>query len=375
MAGDEGLGDQETAVSLDRAPEVLNVKLAGGRFSPRLLPISALPTLKALEELANEAAHSLALEAAGKKRLKRTDLQLALTGTIGEGSVKFDLAIIGLAGLLTLGAPADQADILIARIESAVAGQVSSNSPRVLAKYQKLQETLDPGEVLSLSGPTGKSSTMVVLPREIGFIPAEAGIPEPFSLVGRLKQLGGNTDSIQVETQDHGVVNVPTAFAQRKEVAAKFNSVDDPGRLVVYISGQATSDRLGRVKTIEHMSQLTMIDREFYPAQRMEELRSCVDELEDVDVSDVDLRIQRCMVNLPTLVHGLKHAPGLYLTNEGSIEARWLIEGDVLSVTFGSEVWAYRFRRSSSEMIFDRRVDDDNEKLPGWRVLEAWTQT
>lgn len=109
------------------------------------------------------------------------------------------------------------------------------------------------------------------------------------------------------------------------------------------------------------------VDRTFDLPGRLEELRRLADDPDDAILA---ARIGRARVALPTVVHETGRAPFIFMTDDDEIEARWIIGDRVVHVTFGGEIDAYVFDRSSERIVEDLVIDDegDTEILPGFEI-------
>jgi hypothetical protein len=388
MAGD---GDEagDSIPVLDGDGDALRVQFNGAKFDGGRLPISALATLTKMEAMVRAIARDLDVSSRedATRASKYANVELVLVGEIEEGSARLRALLLPL--VLALPGPSQAAQAaLVHKLPEVVPIVVQAVhqggalpdgiSGKTVSLVAEVGQALGAGEELVLSpgdespdDVTGdRSATVTLASSNEARRAREVSDSRSFFVTGTLRQLENHGDSPGKLTlaTGSGLHPVPEVQAEIVERAARLLSDDRNG--ILAISGKGTFDGRGRLKRLEHLSDMQRIDRPFNPEQRFAELS----ELSEAPLIEARIDLAQAVISRAVLATG--RAPGLFLDEDDQIEARWLIHrtpespATVVNVSFGATIDVYVFDREAGEVTLERELDLE-DVAPGDLIAEV----
>lgn len=192
-----------------------------------------------------------------------------------------------------------------------------------------------------------------------------------FFVTGTLRKLedrgeGDGRMTLITSSGQFAIPSMPDRFMTR---AAELYSKN---RVVIFaIAGTGEFDGAGRLRQLEHLTDMQRVDRAFNPDRRLTELREVLE-----DPTRFDTRLGRARTALEHVVMNTGRSPGLFLSEDDELEARWILTAGpdtparVISTTFGDAIETYVFDRATREVTVTDTISRDEDILPGLRIAE-----
>ncbi len=355
--------------------EFVKPKLEGERFKEHSIPLELLKDFAALEEMLVEVAKwKFRQQFPERRRGLRNfaqDIELHLA-QVEEGSA---IPAIVLA-FSTLFPPQNAVYFERARTEiieaiaSASRGQVPDLPPNLLSYFDRFGRGLRENEAMVFTRANGDSVSLT--PEVRKRLIHSAQVPqwtEEVSLRGRVAEMDQARGSFELELRDGTKLKAPLGEQHRAALLEAFDAYRS-GNYYILVQAIAIKDRanhLKEIQTVEHVSQLDMLD----VGLRLDELANLTDGwLDGLGIAPKAEHLNRLAEHFDSLFATDLLLPHIYPTAEGGIQAEWSVDDweVTLEVNLGSLQADYQALNMLNHNSTDMNLELSTPE--GWAELE-----
>lgn len=356
----------------------ITVKFVGDRYTGAKLPLDSLSTLVEIQSLLGELVRDAYLDTNPDRRrmtgVSRHAIDLVLAN-VEDGSAIARLALAVTLTSTNVPAVLEARTRFVVTASELAAGKTSLSYPTTqdrLKKYSAILSPLKAAESLTFSykDQAGVLATSTVTAAQAESIAkaAKASTSRSFFVTGALKRLDAAALGVVTLRTTLGEVPVKCSMDHQRTVSKAWSENPDS---VFAFSGVGAFDDSGRIRKVEHVTDLSVVDRPFDLDGRIQELRKHLSPtLSETGKALGLVRLERMATAIPKVVHSIGVTPDLFIDDEGVADARWTIGEWIVNVSFETgetQMYAYN---AGSEEYRELSVQDSEEVLPAWSIIE-----